>query len=380
MNIGIITFHEVNNYGAILQAVALQIKLEMFGKSQIINYLPDIETTIFTSVTQNGVMDKQISNIMLSLLSDNNKTDINNIFDPIERVCKFRNFIEKYFNLTKPYSYKELMSNRMKEFDVYVSGSDQIWNPRLANMDPVFFSYYAPANAKKISYASSTGDYAFNDEQKLMIKKYLSNFSYISTREESTVDILKNITGKEVELVLDPTLLLNKKEWKENFNITKDIKEPYMLVYSMSRESNIFEIAYSIAKKKGLKIYNIRNWESSADFIRNREYFDKFFANAGPDDFLNLFYNASFVVTDSFHGSIFSINFNKPFIAIKPKLGGGRLTSILKMLHLENRLVYSLEELNKFNNDFDIDYESVNNILNNQREKSMTFLEKALND
>jgi hypothetical protein len=381
VKIGIITFHGENNYGAVLQAVALKIILDEFGKTNIINYSSNLGATQMLSVLveKNDFMKHQVSNIMLSLLANSNK--VSDAFKPLERIYKFRKFIKEYGSITKLYSYEELYSDNMEGFDVYVSGSDQIWNPMSADMDPVFFSSFAPANSMKISYASSTGDCKFNKDQEAIIKQNLSSFRYISTREKNTVKVLKDLTGKEVELVLDPTLLLDKELWKKMVNINRKFQEqPYLLVYSMSSKTDIFQIAHSIAKSKGLKVYNITNWYSAHKFVDNKKYVDKYFADAGPNEFLDLFYNASFIVTDSFHGTIFSINFNKTFIAVKPPSSSGRVLSILNILGLKDRLVSNFEEFKKADIVDDIDYKVVNDTLDKQRIKSIGFLKKALNE
>lgn len=378
MKIGIITLHGENNYGAVLQSIALRIILEKFGTAKIINYSSNVGVTPMSSVLINTNFTRsKLCGMIFSLLDNENNALL--AFKPIERVHKFKQFVLKYGNLTEAYSYEQLLNNEMEDFDVYVSGSDQIWNPVLTNMDPVFFSTYAPLNAKKISYASSIGDYKFNIDESAIIKKYLLSFSHISTREENTAQILSKITGKKVAHVLDPTLLLNKKKWKKAFKIEEKY-EPYVLVYNMSMRLDIFKIAYSIAQLKGLKVYNIRNWYRVNENVQDKKYINEFIVGAGPVDFLELFYNATYIVTDSFHGTAFSINFNKPFISVAPETGAGRVTSILKTLGLEDRLVYNLEESKKINLNVDIDYQIVNMLLEGQRNYSMNFLNTALGD
>ena len=375
LKIGIITLHGENNYGAALQTVALKIALDKFGITKIINYSSNVGTTPMNSVLikQNETKNRILSNMIFNLFAQGNR--VPKAIEPLERIYKFKQFINTYGNLTNPYSYAQLANNEIESFNVYVSGSDQIWNPKLTNMDPVFFSDYASSKAKKVSYASSTGGYRFTANEANIIKKHLSSFNYISTREEDTAKMLEDITGRGIAYVLDPVFLLNREEWIKKFHIKKR-NTPYVLVYNMNMNPRIFEIAHSVAKTMDAKIYNIRNWYCISQPIEDKRYLDEFFINAGPIDFLELFYNASFVVTDSFHGTAFSINFNKPFVSIPPESGPSRITNILKLVGLSDRLISNLEELKKI--DLDIDYSPVNVLLEEQRDKSIKFLRNAL--
>jgi len=377
VKIGIITLHGENNYGAALQAVALKNVLNKFAATKIINYSSTYGSLPFSSIfmSNEDIARREISHTMFSLLAKGNNPS--KVFEPIIRIHKFKDFMQTYGNLTEPYTYEQLINNEMEPFDVYVSGSDQIWNPKLTGLDPVFFSSYALPGAKKISYASSIGGHKFNTDEAAIMKQHLSSFSHISTREENAALILEDITGREVDCVLDPTLLLNKEQWVKLLRITKR-SDRYVLVYNMSMNSLIFKIACSIARAKGLRIYNVTNWYRIRDIADSREYLDEIFIGAGPVDFLELIYNSSFIVTDSFHGTAFSVNFNKPFISVMPQSAPGRVAGLLDMLGLRGRLVHNVDEFKEVNIDLNIDYETVNMLLEKQRGKSMSFIRNAL--
>ena len=377
MKIGIITLHGENNYGAALQTVALKMFLDRYGDVNVINYSSDLGVTPFSSIfiEEKPYAKQKLDTTMFRLLEQ--EREIKKAMLPLERVYKFNKFIKTYANITKAYSYKELQEQKMEVFDVYVSGSDQIWNPRLTGMDSVFFSHYAPQKVRKISYASSIGNYEFDQNEATLMREYLSDFTHISTREKDAIKILENISGKEITCVLDPVLLLTKKEWKRKFKI-KEIAEPYILVYNMYMNPKIFEIAHTIAEKRKVKIFNIRNWHCASENIESNIYIDKHFTGAGPLEFLELFYNASFIITDSFHGTAFSINFNKDFLSVLPAAGPSRIKNLLNLVGLKERLITNMEELKRIK--LEIDYLPVNILLTKERNESIKYLANALVD
>jgi Polysaccharide pyruvyl transferase. len=376
VKIGIITFHNANNYGAALQAVALKMVLSKFGEAQIINYTSADPSIVAYGIDENCDLTKQmLSYNMLSLLASGM---VSQVFDPLKRIERFQNFIQAHGNLTEAYSYDDLINNQIEPFDIYVSGSDQIWNPKYSGLDPVFFSAYASPDAKKIAYASSIGDYQLKKEEVDKIRQYLTSFAYLSTREATTAQILQNITGKQVKHVLDPSLLLNERDWKNLFNI-KQRYDSYVLTYTLSPCLDIFEIAANVAQKQGIRVINISKGDPThiSQTVVHRKFIDEFIFSAGPVEFLDLFYNARYIITDSFHGTIFAINFNKPFVTVIPQTDPGRITSILNLVDLRERLVSSKEQFS--NLAMDIDYTKPNLFLEEQRRKSMHFLINSLN-
>ena len=208
------------------------------------------------------------------------------------------------------------------------------------------------------------------DETKRLLEKY----QYITVRELSAKKILESL-GVVSEVVLDPTLLLDKVAWAEIAErYAFKESEPYLLTYSVEygkEDSYIKHYAKQIAEKKGLKLYHITYGGKPFD-----NYYDKLFTYATPDQFLNLMLHASFIVVSSFHGTAFSINFNKPFITVSPKKFNSRVMSLLQITGLESRVV--TDDSRSIDSFGDIDYFSVNKILDGERKKSLAILNKML--
>ena len=215
-------------------------------------------------------------------------------------------------------------------FDLGISGSDQIWNPLLnKKVDDIYYLNFGKFRYK-ISYASSLGNYKFDSESfNDLIKRNLQSYLKISTRENSAK--LERLIGKKVFNVCDPTLLLSKEEWANRLGINENIS-PYILVYSLTDSDNVIKIAHLIAKKKNLKIINIGKTIYHYNDVRC-------VLDAGPKEFVELFYNASYVVTNSFHGTAFSINFKKQFLSVKHPKSPERAEHILSVTGLLSRLV-----------------------------------------
>ena len=253
------------------------------------------------------------------------------------------------------------------DHDKIIVGSDQVWNYGCSGSDETFL--LPDIETKKYSYAASFGAAELPEKQVPFFKEQLSKFRYISVREKTGQEICKKQLGLSAEVVLDPTLLLTKEEWAERFHIQSKSKK-YILVYSLGISVPLKNVARKMSKILGLPIYNIS--------VIVKDFFgDKVIKNAGPKEWVELFHNAAFVVTDSFHGTAFSVNFNKPFYAFANNERASRIVDLLDTLGLQNRLNPTLEEVNP---DTEIDYVSVNKKLEVERKKSIAFIEKIIND
>ena len=280
-------------------------------------------------------------------------------------------FINNKMNLSKLLSTKDELIEyiRNKKFDFIISGSDQVWNPKIKDFDEAFFLPW-DLEASKLAYAASIGNATKDDLQKFC--NAINDFNYISIREESSIAVLKDLTNKELISVCDPVMLLSKKEWKSKFQQNNMVKEPYVLCYFLHKECFKYEyrIVKQISKILKLKIIIINARYSKYSLNKNVLF------SVGPDDFLNLFSNASFVCTDSFHGIVFSMIFQKRFIAFAEKENSldRRREEILKRANLTNRLMYCNKQydLNKI-------IES-NSILDNKFEKYINNSKKFLGE
>lgn len=232
--------------------------------------------------------------------------------------------------------------------------------------------------AKKISYAASFSVSSIPEEYQKKYKQWINNIDFLSVRESEGISIIKEITGKQAKLVCDPTLLLDKEAWK---NIFKDIQLPikqekYLLIYTMSRSNKVYQIAKEIAQRLGnIKIYSIKmNLHPNSNKDINELQF------ISPQQWVGLIMNAAYVVTDSFHGTAFSINFNKPFTVVQNPMSNlnSRVNTILSFLNLKDRIILNnTTKLPEFN--LNIDYSKINQTVNAWREDSFAFLTNAIN-
>lgn len=380
MKIGILTILNVNNYGAELQCCALYRKLHKLGcEAEVVNYLFGIHHGHDFSGEKRTVPIslKLILKVkLLPIVQDlfcffykKNKAIRNQRFDE---------FHAKYNNLTKTvYPSVRSLNDASFDYDVICVGSDQVWNYEKGYSLEPFFASFDKKGTKKISYGSSIGLSTISEEAKEVFKRNLSGFSHISVREQQASELLQNLLQRDVDVVLDPTLILNNKEWLEVANFDMCPKEKYILVYIVTIKpcNYVLKVARHIAKQRNLKIVRICRDaypEHSGNDVQE-------ILTAGPSDFIGLFANAEFVVTNSFHGTVFSINFSKSFYSVikGQHSTNSRLTSILKKLNLENRILTVGAPLPDVS---DIDYTIPSERLEIERLHSIGYLQKALSD
>lgn len=391
MKIGILTFVHAYNYGAELQCFALQRKLRNLGyECEVL----DIYRPSDPEYKKNKNTDKRFK----QLYAFNNVSDvkarlhtiaskvINNIFCFIyhkkykERKNNFLEFHKKYTNLSTHvyYNFGELYSREM-DYTHIIVGSDQVWNfMNEFSVEPFFLTF--AKKAKKISYAASIGHSNIPEELKAQYQLWSAGMSDISLREERGVEIMKELTGRnDICCVLDPTLLLNKEEWCASLNIIDNISENYVLLYLLSMSSFSIELAKTIAAFNGYKIKIVSTNAISVNKDSNIEYYD----GVSPRKFVELFAHASFIVTNSFHGTAFSVNFNVPFYSTtkKSKRYNSRFESLLGKTHLINRLLFEEDGINDtiLSEANSISFDLCNKALDLERNFSLNFLDKVLN-
>ncbi|WP_020411339.1 polysaccharide pyruvyl transferase family protein [Microbulbifer variabilis] len=366
MKIALVTIHNANNYGAIFQAFALQVVLSRYGEVKIVNYDNRHISRSFDLVR-----------VKLSLhgLLGMGK-DLLRLFPRYRVINSFNKFINDNMELTQVFSASELKLGNAEEFDCYVAGSDQIWNPSCVSSDgllnPIYFLDFCPEGAKKISYASSMGAYSFSERERLELKGYLKSFSAVSVRERGAKLLLQEVLEREVDHVLDPTLLLSKDDWLESVGISNQVRggERYILLYTVPKSPLIRRAVDFFSKKIGLKVVAIDQGLSAGAHV------DKHIRDAGPQDFIRLFSEADFVITDSFHGVCFSINFGKPFVAVSPGKHANRIESLLSLVGLMDKLVKSESDFVDFK--VDADFEGAQEKLLTARCASLGVLSASL--
>ena len=366
MKIALITIHNATSYGAVLQTFATYKILSQYGEVEIINYfnphLPGQSNLIRFDPSIGGIR-RAIHDILR--LKDRNKV-----------IKKFKKFIKDNMNLSKLVTQQDIKNGAINNyFDVYVCGSDQVWNPRIVSkdgqLDPIYFLSFANKTAKKLSYASSMGGHYLTDSEQEQVKDLLKDFTTISVRESDTQEVLSQLLKREVFHVLDPTLLLSKEEWFEVLEIDKNYrsqKEEYILVYMLPKVPLMKKVVKFFVKKFGDKVVTMD--QSSKPFIKT----DVHIRDAGPIEFIELFANAKFVITNSFHGVCFSINFKKPFVAVSG--GGNRVESLLNLFGLKERIIHDEKNIHKLSTD--LNYEFLENQLQDERAKSVKVLSSSI--
>jgi hypothetical protein len=362
VKIGILTFHDADNHGAVLQAYALKETLKKIeDDTEIINYKQKHIINHYKIIK----IDTQNINLLIKSII---KTVVHLYSKSIKRI-KFNSFRSKYMSISKEIFYK---ASEIKGKDAYVVGSDQVWNSQLTHNDEAYFLKFCNKYDKKISYAASIGKDIIDNNEKQDLEKKICNFDYISVREDSAVKIISGLTDKKVYHVLDPTLLADKAIWEKLIqNDNKKYNNKYLLIYTMEDNEELLRIADLVSKRLNLKVLYI------SDSLKKNRYDFKIIRKVGPIQFISLFKNASFIITNSFHGTAFSIIFNKDFLTVPHKTLGTRMISLLNTLKLNHRLLNSCEEL-KEDYVFNINYEIPNEILKHEKEKSFAFLKRAI--
>ena len=361
---GLITFYHIHHYGAFLQACATQRAVESFGGScEIFNYYVNQNNDLFRKPTGLG-----------SVAADAH-TALH--YAPLKaRYERFERFAADHLHITqRHYESLEDLRQNAPAYDVYLSGSDQIWNPKIfpnGRFDPVYFSGFT--QGRKIAYAPSFGIPHVPDGMEEELREYLSHFSHISVREEQGRAIVEEITGKKVPVVLDPTLLLRQQEWAELSAPVEDIPERYILCYCISRPGALEPYIQRLAEETGLPVVQLCG-------IRQKVHrHAQCIFSAGPAEFLGLFQRASYVCTNSFHGTVFSLQFEKPFFtAVAPMEMAApersRTYSLLSRLGLQDRIIGKGDTAGLQDT---VDWAAVRQRLETQRARSLRYLQCAL--
>lgn len=374
--IGIITIVNVNNYGAELQAFALQHKLSQMGhQAEIINYAFGINKEHDFTGEKPTIPIPLITKIKRKIQSLIEHT-IDSLYPNVQKIRKqkFIEFHKKYNKLT-PKLYRSVKSlyDGSLDYDIYCVGSDQVWNYTNGYSILPFLLDFVSEDKKKIAFASSIGLSTISTEAKDVFKQYLSKFDSIAVRENQASDLLNSILGKKVDVVLDPTLLLYKEDWQHVAKYEMCPKEKYLLLYIVTIKPCRYaiELAEKIATEKKLKI--VRLFRSAASYDSKPSMIN--LPYAGPSDFIGLIEKADFVITNSFHGTVFSVNFHIPFYSIiKPgKDNNSRLQSILNKLKMTDRLITIGDKLPS-SNMWDCNFDGPTLDLETERTKSIKIL------
>jgi hypothetical protein len=373
--VGIITLHGYENYGNKLQNYALQEIIKELGYEAHTLIITDTKRKSsgnkFLSTIKANI-DKPINIICKKIVNKINKKLYYYRYSEIikRRTSLFKEFSNMYLN-------EQFYSNRQSEleminknYDYFIAGSDQIWNPQYINNSGLDFLVFADEN-KRIAYAPSFGMDNIPEECKKNYIKWISKMKYLSVREVSGVAIIKELINRDVPVLVDPTLLLSKDRW---LNVSKlahnKPKDKYLLTYflgGMTKE--IKKSVNNIAKKYNFQIVHLANINEKKSYVTS------------PCEFIDYINSASLVFTDSFHGVVFSILMEKPFVVYKRITESfsiySRIETLLDMFQLKSREAINIKKNEK--ELFSVNYSHIQPILEIERNEAINYLKKALN-
>ena len=364
MKTGLVTFYHIHHYGALLQACATEQAVKRLGSEcEIIDYYVNQDNRLFQRPTGIGSAAHDAHTALH--------------YGPLKaRYERFEEFARTRLSIS-PHHYESLAELRAAErpYDVILSGSDQIWNPKIfpdGKFDPVFFGAFS--TKRKIAYAPSFGIPHVPENMEEELRGYLQSFSHLSVRERQGEHIVEEVLGQKVPVVLDPTLLLTAQEWGEMARFQG--KPGDIRCYCISDPAPLVPYIRRLAEETGLPVVQLCGMRRSV-FPRAKQVLD-----AGPAEFLGWFQNASYVCTNSFHGTVFSVQFQKPFFtAVAPsemaEPESSRTFSLLSRLGLTERIVGKGDSAAW---DDPVDWAAAQSCLEEARQESLRYLAGALRD
>jgi hypothetical protein len=376
--IGILTFHYAHNYGAVLQAYALKTKLQQMGyDAQVMNY----QNKYIARLYRRGIhIDFWKRDILPSRWGRIAKLIREQHYGRREwqkQWQAFEQFIREKLIGSQETKVLTLGELEQKGCDVYILGSDQIWARELTHgLDPAYFGQFAP-DASKISYAASVPNGDIPEAEKPLFAAYLKKLSAVSVREERLAKELEELLGKKVTTVVDPTLLLKREDYDTLLQDKPIVAEPYLFVYYVVESPKLTALARKAAAMTGYRLVELhyhktpereKELRKTGEDVRTTYVY-----TAGPGEFLTYLRDAKMVMTNSFHGTVFSILFGKKFYSVYET--NGRIGNLLHFLGLEERHITGEAQLDP---DAELDYRDTEAKLNAYRQVSVDYLKKAL--
>lgn len=370
--VGIVTLHGYENYGNKLQNYALQEVIKDLGftvETVVITNTQNNEKKYLQKINKATTMSfKEIYKKIYARINRKKTYYINRKLIN-ERINCFKDFSDIYLT-EKFYSNEKLELGKVdEEYDYFITGSDQVWNPLYINKLPIYFLTFANKN-KRISYAPSFGRSNIPKEYEERFRKWILGINRLSVREEAGSKIIKDLTGKDAIVLVDPTLMLTKEQW---LSISKGApnkpSKGYILTYflgGISKENKNY--INTVAKQNELDIINMAD-------LKDRDTY-----KTGPSEFIDYINSANVFLTDSFHGVVFSILMETPFIVYKRISKSAsmysRIETLLDMFDLKSREAQNIKNMEEI---FNVDYSHVPPILEEERKKSLDYLKEALN-
>lgn len=360
MRIDVITLHAVKNYGSVLQAFATKKIFELYGHDvQIINY----------------VKKESRSENLMEFWAGKSAVKRMVMLPTIKRWEKvFGNFCKKELDVNGPvFTYEEDFKNYSLDADMYCTGSDQVWNSKWNNgILPMLYLSFVPEEKFKFAFASSFGQERLSEDEVSRTKEYINQYKYISVREDSAKKIIEEqYHYPKCEYIVDPTLCMDRQFWIQYAkSYTKN--GDYILIYNLNRSKAFDDFAKKISKKTGLKLKRLCMRYDQVLRCGKSVIIPEIF------EFISLINNAKYVLTDSFHATAFSMNMNTHPLCVYPDEFGGRIENFLKMTDSLQCHVRDYDDLDV--TDRNVDFDKVNRILEGERKKVATYLERVFAD
>lgn len=358
-----VTYHNAINYGAVLQAYALQKKLSTLGIDDEILDIERQERVYFREFIFGKYLPSQIYNNIINLLY---------AVKTMKRVFRFKDFVKNNINTTRYYGTSRELIDDPCVADVYITGSDQMFNTNFDGLNTAAFLKFGSEEIKRISYATSMGPANVSGKYLEGFMSAIKAYSFLSFREKVAADYISKLCSVPCSTNIDPSLLLTKDDWSQLASKStlpkRAIPGKYILVYVLLHNHIINDAIDKLKSETGLDVIVIN------PHSRVLAKGDVIIRDAGPLEFLTLYKNAEYILTTSFHGTCFSLLFEKKFFSFIRKTGETRINNILNMLNLSDRIITDLSQM-KLD---EIVYDDVNEILLNERAKTNDYLTRVL--
>lgn len=350
-NVGIMTLHIGDNYGALLQCYALRHMLNSFSdvRAEVINFDPGREFPVYDDI---GIQEKYC-----------------------RKLEKFRKFNEVY-NGVSGKAFRDIHTLETMNCEYYITGSDQVWNTSFVFASEAYFLNFTPPDAKKIAYAPSIGLPLSSPKlRREWFERNIPMFDFLSLREMSYEKFLKEFTNKKIYSVVDPTLLLESRDYDELCGRAEYPQGEYLVLYFLKHDNSaplLIEFANMVSRKFNLKVV----YSFASIFPQTFKNDSETFYYSDPKEFVQLVKHAKAVITNSFHGTIFSIKYHVPFFTYIVDSMASRVTDLLKSVSLEDRIVYGYRKLSE--DMLQIDFTKADMVLEKKRRESIHYLKMAL--
>lgn len=364
MKIAVITLHRVRNYGSSLQTLATQSFFEKMGfQVEIIDYYPERYTSVGLMKRLKNKSEKLKHNVILLT-----GARVIMSFSYLKKKITFDQFLKQYIKMSEQtYRTEDELKRYPLESDAYCTGSDQVWNSHWnEGIDKPLYLSFVPSSKYKFSYASSIGNEILGNEEANAVRGLLSDYAHITVRENKGVDVLDSIGVKAIQM-LDPTLLFPMSFWVR-YVTGRYARKKYIVTYNLHHDKRVDVLAQKLAKEYGLSVYNISY--NIHDIVRK----GKLIWCPTVENYLDLIKNAQYVVTDSFHATVFSIIFHTKFFSIYPKEASSRIRSILALTGLSERAADYVPEVGIVA--ADVDFEEADRILKQERRRAAAYIEQ----